>query len=203
MLGLHYETPASWAQTALADPASLMLDHLFCERKAAAMALHTQRCFQDRFPQLKQLMGTLAQEEFEHGERCEKFLHELCGSRASEKLATKMGGSPYAQGLRKLWKNTHNDLFHDQLLVSSLIEARSAERFRLLADTANGTPLGAFYADLYTSEVNHYVLFVGLGAEFFGNERNETRLEEFRAAEALVIKSLPVGPRIHSGPMHS
>src|SRR6185295_9287157 len=119
MLGLHYETPASWAPGALADPASLMLDHLFCERKAAAMALHTQRCFQARFPKLKQLMGQLAREEFEHAERCEKLLHEFCGSRAAEKLATKMGGSPYAQGLRSLWKNTHNDLFHDQLLVSS------------------------------------------------------------------------------------
>jgi len=198
MLGLHYQTPASWAQGALADPAALLLDHLFCERKAAAMALHTQRCFVQRFPKLKQAMGELAAEEFEHAARCEKFIAEL-GPDAQASLARHMHGNPYAQGLRKLWKNTHYDMFMDQLLVSSLIEARSAERFRLLADAAKGSPLGSFYEDLYDSEVNHYVLFVGLSADFFGPDQTQSRLEQMRADEAKLIQNLPRGARIHSG----
>jgi tRNA 2-(methylsulfanyl)-N6-isopentenyladenosine37 hydroxylase len=198
MLGLHYETPAAWAQGALCDPAALLLDHLFCERKAAAMALHTQRCFAQRFPKLKQSMAELAAEEFEHAERCEKFIHEL-GPEARASLARPMSGNKYAQGLRALWKNTHHDMFMDQLLVSSLIEARSAERFRLLADAAKGTTLGNFYEDLYASEVNHYVLFVGLSADFFGPDRTESRLEQMRADEARLIQSLPPGVRVHSG----
>ena len=36
---------------------------------------------------------------------------------------------------------------------------------------------------MYSSEVNHYVLFVGLGADFFGLERNESRLEELSGGQ--------------------
>ena len=85
----------------------------------------------------------------------------------------------------------------DQLLVCSLIEARSAERFRLLADAANGTTLGSFYSDLYASEVGHYVLFVKLSAEQFGTEPTLKRLEFLRKGEANIISALPHGPRIH------
>jgi tRNA 2-(methylsulfanyl)-N6-isopentenyladenosine37 hydroxylase len=193
MLGLHYATPAAWAQQALQDPAQLMLDHLFCERKAAAMALHTLRVEGKRFPKLKQLMTDLANEEFEHAELCEKFLKEMRRPKETR------GGNLYALQLRKLWKARGHDQFLDMLLVSSLIEARSAERFKLLADATNGTTLGNFYGDLYASEVNHYLLFVSLGVDIFGEEMTMKRLEEMRADEAKIIQSLPQGSRIHSG----
>jgi tRNA-(ms[2]io[6]A)-hydroxylase len=192
MLGLHYETPASWADQALAKPADLMLDHLFCERKAAAMALHTLRVNGKRFPKLKQLMKDLAAEEFEHAELCEKFLKEM-----KEKPEPQMGGNRYAQGLRKLWHVKGRDNFLDMLLVCSLIEARSAERFKLLADCAKASAFGNFYSDLYASEVNHYNLFVDLGVDFYGEEETQKRLHEMHAAEAELIRSLPQGPRIH------
>jgi tRNA-(ms[2]io[6]A)-hydroxylase len=193
MLGLHYETPAAWAQQAMQDPAQLMLDHLFCERKAAAMALHTIRVEGKRFPKLKTLMTDLANEEFEHAELCEKFLKEM--RRPNETR----GGNLYALQLRKLWKARGYDQFLDMLLVSSLIEARSAERFKLLADATKGSTMGNFYSDLYASEVNHYLLFVSLGVDFFGEEMTMKRLEQMRADEAKIIQSLPVGSRIHSG----
>ncbi len=192
MLGLIYETPTEWADQALAKPADLMLDHLFCERKAAAMALHTLRVQGKRFPKLKQLMQDLAAEEFEHAELCEKFLKEMRVNPAAQQ-----GRTLYAQGLRKLWHVQGRDNFLDMLLVCSLIEARSAERFKLLADCAKASAFGNFYSDLYASEVNHYNLFVELGVEFFGEELTQRRLNEMRVAEAALIKSLPVGPRIH------
>jgi tRNA-(ms[2]io[6]A)-hydroxylase len=192
MLGLHYETPAEWADQALAKPADLMLDHLFCERKAAAMALHTLRVHGKRFPKLKQLMTDLAAEEFEHAEQCEKFLKEL-----PEKPVAQLGGNLYAQGLRKLWHVKGRDNFLDMLLVCSLIEARSAERFKLLADCAKSSSFGNFYSDLYASEVGHYNLFIGLGVDFYGEEETQKRLHEMRVAEAQLVRSLPVGPRIH------
>jgi len=193
MLGLHYTTPAAWAQQALQNPSELMLDHLFCERKAAAMALHTIRVNGPRFPKLKQLMKELADEEFEHADRCEKFLA------AMKRPPQTRGGNLYALQLRKLWDIRGRDQFLDMLLVSSLIEARSAERFKLLADAASGNELGNFYSDLYASEVNHYRLFVSLGVEIYGEEMTMKRLEEMRAVEAQIIQSLPGGSRIHSG----
>src|SRR3954471_3447501 len=96
MLGLLYETPPSWASQVLAKPAELMLDHLFCEKKAAAMALHTMRCHGKRLPILKKLMPELANEEFEHAEQVEKLLKNYPWP------TPHVGGNRYAQGLRKL-----------------------------------------------------------------------------------------------------
>ena len=77
MLGLLYETPLEWADQVMTEPAALLLDHLFCERKAAAMALFTQRVHARRFPILNQLMPPLAQEEFEHAEQVERILKDF------------------------------------------------------------------------------------------------------------------------------
>ena len=190
-LGLHYSTPREWADRVLAEPGPLLLDHLFAEKKAAAMALHTLKVHGPRFPILKDLMNDLAAEEFEHAAQVERILKDY-----PQPLPEK-GGNRYAQGLRKLWQVRGRDNFLDMLLVCGLIEARSAERFKLLADCARGTPLGSFYEDLFASEVHHYLLFSGLSADFFGEELTTSRLEEMRVVEAELIQSLPPGPRIH------
>src|SRR5437016_2802882 len=117
MLGLLYETPPEWADRVLAEPAPLLLDHLFAERKAAAMALHTLRCHGKRFPILKPLMTDLANEEYEHAEQVERILKNY------PPPAPQKGGSLYAKGLRKLWHVTGHDNFLDMLLVCGLIEA--------------------------------------------------------------------------------
>ena len=136
-------------------------------------------------------MQELADEEFQHARQVEVFMRQY------PRAAPEPGGDKYAQGLRKLWNVRGRDNFLDMLLVCSLIEARSAERFRLLADCARGTTLGSFYEDLYASEVNHYLLFVGLSNDFFGEAPTLARLDEMRAAEAELIRSLPAGARMH------
>ena len=193
MLGLLYETPSDWADRVMTEPAALLLDHLFCERKAAAMALFTQRVHARRFPILNQLMPPLAKEEFEHAEQVERILKDF----PARPPVAPTGGSAYAQGLRKLTAVRGRDTFLDMLLVCGVIESRSAERFRLLADRARGAPLGGFYEDLYASEVNHYLLFSKLATDFYGPERAEKRLHEVRLEEARLIQSLPPGPRLH------
>jgi len=191
MLGLLFETPRTWADQVLSQPNALLLDHMFCERKAAAMALHTQRAHGKRFPILNKLMPPLAAEEFEHAEQVQRILKDY------PQAPTPDGGSAYAQGLRKLTLVRGRDTFIDMLLVCGVIEARSAERFRLLADRARGTTLGGFYEDLYAAEVNHYLLFSKLASDFYGAEAAEKRLHEIRLEEARLIQSLPPGPRLH------
>ncbi|MCW8130892.1 MAG: hypothetical protein KIS92_11115 [Planctomycetota bacterium] len=195
MLGLHYLTAKDWADQALAQPGHLLLDHYFCELKAAAMARRTLKLYGAKYPVLKSLMNELAAEEMDHAEQCQALMKNYPA------VTPERGGSPYAQGLRKLaHAQGGTGGFLDMLLLCSLIEARSAERFKLLADTAQGGELGSFYADLYASEVNHYLLFVGLGTDFFGEDRTLARLEELRAGEAALVRSLPGGPKMHSGP---
>ena len=144
-----------------------------------------------KYPKIKSLMEDLAREELEHADQCTQLLKEM--NLECRFIPTNL----YAKGLRDLAHNSGTGSFMDQLLVCSLIEARSAERFRLLADAANGTTLGNFYADLYASEVGHYVLFVKLSAEQFGTEPTLKRLEFLRKGEASLIRNLPHGPRIH------
>lgn len=195
MLGLHYRTPQAWAQQALAQPEHLLLDHYFCELKAAAMARRTLKLYGSKHPVLKKLMTELAAEEMTHADQCQALMRQY------PRVEPARGGSPYAQGLRKLvHAQGGSGGFLDMLLVCSLIEARSAERFRILADTARGSELGNFYADLYASEVNHYNLFVNLGVDFCGEAATLARLEALRAGEADLIRDLPGGPRMHSGP---
>ena len=194
MLGLHYPTPPEWASRALQQPSALLLDHYFCETKAAAMARRVLKLHGLRYPVLRKLMPELAAEELEHAGRVEQLLKEFPRIRALK------GGNPYAQGLRQLAHSSGHGSLLDRLLICSLIEARSAERFRLLADACGGTPLGHFYEDLYASEVNHHVLFTHLAAEFFGEAEAQGRLEMLRAGEARLIRSLPPGPCVHSGP---
>ena len=52
MLGLRYDTPEGWASRALEEPGALLLDHLFCEQKAAAMAMAIARRHGEEKPSL-------------------------------------------------------------------------------------------------------------------------------------------------------
>ena len=50
----------------------------------------------------------------------------------------------------------------EKLLLNALIEARSCERFKMLAQEIVDDELKAFYHELMVSEAGHYKNFVGL-----------------------------------------
>jgi tRNA-(ms[2]io[6]A)-hydroxylase len=86
----------------------------------------------------------------------------------------------------------------DLLLTGALIEARSCERFRLLAVRLQ-QPLGRFYARLAESEARHFELYVGLARER-GAQEWEARLSTLAAKEAELATSQDGELRFHSGP---
>lgn len=190
MLCLTYRTPPTWAEQALADVPLLLSDHYFLEQKAALMAESVIAKWGDRFPKLVPLMRDLAAEELEHAERVARM------QAAHPRPTDTRRGNPYVKALRRRIAADGATLC-DLLLVNSLIEARSAERFRLLAKAAGGTELGGFYEDLYASEVGHHVLFTRVAADLFGTERMEARLAVLSAAEGEIVAGLPMLPRIH------
>ena len=63
------------------------------------------------------------------------------------------------------------------LLVASLIEARSCERFKLLAEVARPSSLSRFYEDLYAAEARHHRIFVELAVEIYREQPVMRRLE--------------------------
>lgn len=190
MLCLQFDTPAEWAEQALADVPLLLSDHRHLELKASRMALSVAAKWGDRRPALVPLMDALSAEELEHAARVER-LQDQYGRPPDPRR-----GNPYVRALRRRIA-AEGFTLPDLLLVNSLIEARSAERFRLLARTARGTTLGGFYEDLYAAEVGHHVLFTGLAAELVGEERMRARLAVLSGHEADVVRGLPCAPRMH------
>ncbi|MFN9879927.1 MAG: tRNA isopentenyl-2-thiomethyl-A-37 hydroxylase MiaE, partial [Planctomycetota bacterium] len=86
----------------------------------------------------------------------------------------------------------------DRLLVASLIEARSCERFDLLARHVEDPELRDFYASLFESEARHHTTYVRM-AKYFGDDADvKQRLEELAALEAEIIHRGDPLPRMHS-----
>ena len=92
------------------------------------------------------------------------------------------------------------------MLCSALIEARSCERFALLAPRL-APPLGTFYAQLQRSEARHYELYLRLAqsaasvASCAGADW-ALRLRELAAIEAELITAPDTLLRFHSGLPH-
>lgn len=190
MLHLAYETPAAWAQAALADPRALLLDQYFCEVKAAAAARSLKRWHGGVDPRLGAAMDALAKEEDGHASQCRKLLKNIDGSQRPP-------GNPYVRALRTQALGSGDGTLLDPLLVSAMIEARSAERFRLLAEACRGSSLGNFYEDLFAAESRHHARFVALACDRFGESAVRRRLRTIASIEAKIVSARPWGPHIH------
>jgi tRNA-(ms[2]io[6]A)-hydroxylase len=85
----------------------------------------------------------------------------------------------------------------DRLLIASIVEARGAERFRLIANALPKGKLKQFYQAISDSESRHYQLFLKLAAHYFDEERISPRLTSLLDIEAAIIRSLPLAPALH------
>jgi tRNA-(ms[2]io[6]A)-hydroxylase len=185
-------TDPAWTGAALADLPALLADHLHCERKAATTALALVRAYPERADLVLHL-SRLAHEETSHLVEVGRHLRRARGQ------ATRDAGDPYAQSLRSLVRPGEPRRQLDLLLVSGLIEARSAERLDLLAAALRDRDpeLAAFYAGLATAEHRHRDIFLALARPLADAPDLEARVAELTAREAEVVAALPWGPRIH------
>ena len=88
----------------------------------------------------------------------------------------------------------------DRLLVAALIEARSCERFKLLAEAvSDDRELAKLYRGLWASEHGHYLSFIQLAEQIQPEKLVAKRWDEMLDAEADIIQRQPPGPRMHSG----
>jgi tRNA-(ms[2]io[6]A)-hydroxylase len=188
-------TPPAWVEAALARLPELVVDHANCERKAAANALSLMTRYPDR-PQLVARMSRLAREELRHFEQVQKILLARGWARRHVRPAR------YAQGLRNEIRRTEPQRLVDHLLVGAFIEARSCERFALLAPRL-APWLGDFYRGLLASEARHYRDYLAL-AERYRSGSDPVHLSARVAALRVVENRLVTAPdeqfQFHSGP---
>ena len=194
-LPLEGRTPMEWGRAVLANPIDLLIDHAFLEKKAAnnAMDLMT-RWPGDFVPGWVETMTSVARDEAAHLAQVVRIL-----SRRGGRLE-RIHKNPYANGLRLLVrKGQQPGEILDRLFVSALIEARSCERFAVLAAAAEDGELAAFYKALYSSELGHYKVFLKLAYKLAPKAVVEPRWQEMLVLEAEILGQQAPGPRIHSG----
>jgi tRNA-(ms[2]io[6]A)-hydroxylase len=167
------------------------VDHAHLEKKAASTALNLMFRYPDD-QGLMQPLSELAREELRHFEAVLAWLDQR--GVAFRPLVP----SAYAKELHKGVRRSEPHRLLDTLLCCALIESRSCERMKLLAEALPEGALKDFYRSLLESEAHHHALYVDLAIERFGKADALARLAELAAHESDVIEGLPREARLHS-----
>jgi tRNA-(ms[2]io[6]A)-hydroxylase len=107
----------------------------------------------------------------------------------------------YAKGMLKHVKTFEPDALIDKLIIGAYIEARSCERFSMLAPHVDKR-LGDFYISLLRSEARHYQDYLTLAKEIVGTEhcdKVDSRIAYFAEVETALITSPDSDFKFHSG----
>ncbi|MBS3738239.1 tRNA-(ms[2]io[6]A)-hydroxylase [Mesohalobacter halotolerans] len=192
MLGLKLPTDPRWVNIAEKNIEEILIDHAYCEQKAASTAISLIVSFPE-YEELVIKMTDLAQEEMSHF----KMVHDLMRSRG-----IKMGRDRkdlYVVELMTFFPKggSRTDQLIHRLLYAALIEARSCERFRLLSDQLKDKSLKKFYRKLMISEANHYTMFLKLARQFGNESKVNKKWQDLLEFEAKIMKRLSQHESIH------
>ena len=185
-------TPDAWVQTALQNQDILLVDHAYCEKKAASAALSFLYRHTDK-PDLMMRMSKIAREELVHFEQVMRLMKKRNIGYMN------LSASRYAEGLRQAMRTCLEGRFIDSLIVGAFIEARSCERFAKVAPHLDDE-LKSFYEGLLASEKRHFTIYLQF-AEQYATDDITPYIERIRAAEQLLIESPDTVFRFHSGVM--
>lgn len=188
---LACETPDAWVGWALDNEPLLLLDHANCEKKAASTALTLMYRYVGDYDMMHK-MSRLAREELRHYEQVMSLMQKR--GQAYDQISP----SRYASELRKPIRTHEPGRYVDTLIVGSIIEARSCERFAKLAPHLD-EELQGFYRSLLKSEARHFQDYLKLARKAAGGASIEPRVEEFLALEKSLIESPDDTFRFHSG----
>jgi tRNA-(ms[2]io[6]A)-hydroxylase len=191
MLCLKTSTNSGWIDVAAANMPAIMRDHAHCEKKAALNALNLIMRYPDKTELVREVI-TILEEETAH-------FKLMVGELAQRGLNLGLDkGNPYAQQLSSVVSKQEPMRLLDLLLVDCLIEARSCERFTLLAASEAIPPdLRGIYHSLMASEEGHFMTFVEIAKTYFPHDVVDKRLEEISDLEANIVRSLTNQPAMH------
>lgn len=191
MLNLASTTAPAWIERALANVDEILLDHAHCEKKAASTAVSLLF----RYPQHASLLTPiteLAREELAHFRLVVEHLN------ARGVAFARQVPSPYAAELMAALQPNEPQRAVDMLLCLALIEARSCERMKLLAEHLDDAPLRALYTGLLASEARHHQCYVDLASTLAPSSEVRARLRTLALHEADVIAQAPPVARLHA-----
>ncbi|MBU2913628.1 tRNA-(ms[2]io[6]A)-hydroxylase [Reichenbachiella agariperforans] len=192
-LGLNLPTDPRWANVSEMDLAEILIDHAYCEQKAASSGISLIVTYPER-TELVEVMTDLVAEEWGHFER---VLEKM---KARGITLGRKRNDEYVAAISKISKSggSRDEQLVEKLLLNALIEARSCERFKLLWKNIGDEDLSKFYYELMISEAGHYHTFLDLAKKYKGEEYTMTRWAEILEKEAEIIQKLEVrSDRMH------
>jgi len=193
VLGLTLPTDPRWVDIASMNIEEILVDHAYCEQKAASACISLIVQYPDK-EKLVDVLTPVVAEEWAHFER---VLEQL------KKRGLRLGNARKDEYVDQLAKSIRKGGNREQqliekLLMCALIEARSCERFRLLWKELSDPELRQFYYELMVSEAGHYKNFIALAKEYADEKTVEARWRLFLKVEGEIMSSLqPRGDRIH------
>lgn len=193
VLGLQLPTDPRWINIAEKNLEDILVDHAYCEQKAASSCISLIIRFPDK-DKLVEMLTPVVAEEWSHFERVLDQLKKRgmgLGPQRKDEYVIALSKTARSGGSRERQ-------LMDQLLINALIEARSCERFKLLWKNLADPELQKFYYELMVSEASHYKNFIRLAKEYMPAEEVDKRWRELLLQEADIIRSLEVRPdRMH------
>ncbi|WP_199856319.1 tRNA-(ms[2]io[6]A)-hydroxylase [Lunatibacter salilacus] len=193
MLRLQLPTDPRWVDVAKMSLADILVDHAYCEQKAASSCISLIL----KFPELDKLVETLTPVVAEEWDHFSRVMDQL------RKRGLPFGHprkDEYVVQLQKFVRKGGSRMqqLTEYLLMNALIEARSCERFKLLWQNLEDEELKNFYYELMVSEAAHYVNFIDLAKTYFPKDKVEARWQEWLAYEKEVLSSQEIrGDRMH------
>ncbi len=193
MLRLQSETTKRWLGQVDQHLDEILIDHAHCERKAASTAMNLMNAYTEN-REICREMTVIVEEELEHFH----MVIEILDARSIP--FRRLASGPYGKRLNSLIEPQEPKRAVDRLLVASLIEARSCERFSLLSEhvRSRDSELADFYASLFESEARHHTTYVRLAEQFASREDVRKRLDQLSAKETEIISEGSELPRMHS-----
>ncbi len=189
---LRVPTPEAWIKSAISNADLLLIDHANCEKKAASTALSLLYRYVEK-PRLLRRLSRLAREELRHFEQVAGVIEE-------RGIAYRhVSASRYAGALNMMVRSHEPQRLVDKLLVASVIEARSCERFALLADVVD-VQLAGLYRSLLDSEKRHFDVYRQLALEYGDEKDIRARIDVILEEENNFITTADQEFRFHSGP---
>lgn len=193
MLHLQLPTDPRWVDIAAMNIEDILVDHAYCEQKAASSCISLIVNFFD-FKEVTEVLTPVVVEEWGHFERVIEHMKKrnyTLGKPRKDEYVIKLLDFIKKGGSREQQLSEH-------LLMNALIEARSCERFKLLSLQIKDQELKKFYYELMISEAGHYVNFIELARKIYEKEKVNTRWQEWLIFESEIIKNLEIrADRMH------
>lgn len=193
LLGLQLPTDPRWVNIATMNIEDILVDHAYCEQKAASSCISLIVQYPDK-EDLVAMMTPVVAEEWSHFERVVEQLTKrgmALGKMRKDEYVARLSKVPRKGGSRE-------QQLVEKLLMNALIEARSCERFKILSQNIEDEELQKFYYELMVSEAGHYKNFLALAKTYMPEDYVIERWRAFLEAEAEIIHTLEVrGDRMH------